>query len=228
MTDKPRFSLRERKFVRTRNAIAQAAILHLEQAAYESLSVKALCQSAEVSEATFFNYFPKKEDLIIYLDTIWSLELCWYGEQSAAREEGLAVIDAVFRHAALQIKQKPGLMGEIIAWQARNRSKVTRPTLTPAERVLVFPELAGIEATEEGHIESLLSNALQQAIKRGELPDNTVLPAAMMALVSIFYGVPLVMQHSNPAGVGLMYRQQLALLWSGLKGVATGGGVPGS
>jgi hypothetical protein len=74
----------------------------------------------------------------------------------------------------------------------------------------------------------LLSNALQQAIAQDELPDNTVLTAAMMALVTIFYGVPLVIQHSKPAGVGLMYRQQLALLWAGLKGVASGGGVPGT
>ncbi len=228
MIDKPRISLRERKFARTRVDIANAAIRHLEQASYEALSVKALCQSAEVSEATFFNYFPKKEDLIVYLDTLWSLELSWYGEQAAAREQGLAVIDAVFRHAALQIKQKPGLMGEIIAWQARNRVKVVRPEISPAERMLVFPELAGIEATEEGQIESLLGNALQQAIAQDELPDNTVLSAAMMALVTLFYGVPLVIQHSNPAGVGLMYRQQLALLWAGLKGVAIGGGVPGT
>lgn len=227
MTDKPQVGLRERKYARTRVEIANAAIHHLEQASYEALSVKTLCQSAEVSEATFFNYFPKKEDLIIYLDTLWSLELSWYGEQAATRDQGLVVIDAVFRHAALQIKQKPGLMGEIIAWQARNRVKVVRPVISPAERTLVFPELVGIEATDEGHIEGLLSNALQQGIAQGELPDNTVLPAAMMALVSIFYGVPLVMQHSNPAGVGLMYRQQLALLWAGLKGVATGG-VPGA
>lgn len=227
MANKLRVSLRERKFARTRADIANAATHYLEQASYETLSVKVLCQSAEVSEATFFNYFPKKEDLIIYLDTLWSLELSWYGEQAAARERGLAVIDAVFRHAALQIKQKPGLMGEIIAWQARNRIKVVRPEISLAERMLVYPDLVGIETTEEGRIEGLLSNALQQAISNDELPDNTVLPVAMMALVSIFYGVPLVIQHSNPAGVGLMYRQQLALLWAGLKGAASGG-VPGA
>jgi hypothetical protein len=44
--------------------------------------------------------------------------------------------------------------------------------------------------------------------------------AAMVALVSIFYGVPLAMQHANPAAIGAMYRQQLALLWSGLRTVA--------
>jgi hypothetical protein len=42
----------------------------------------------------------------------------------------------------------------------------------------------------------------------------------MVGLVSIFYGVPLAVQHSNPAAIGAMYRQQLALLWGGLQTVA--------
>ena len=32
-----------------------------------------------------------------------------------------------------------------------------------------------------------------------------------------FYGVPLAIQHSNPASIGPMYRQQLELLWAGLR-----------
>jgi len=220
MTSSPRLSLRERKFARTRLALAEAAARHLENAPLESLSVKTLCQQAEVSEATFFNYFPRKDDLVVYLDTLWALELSWYGLQAAARENGLAVIDAVFRHAAMQIKQKPGLMGEIIAWHACSRAPAQRPEITLAERTLAFPELAGIETTPRGGLESLLRGALQQAIDQGELPGNTLLPTAMVALVSIFYGVPLAIQHSNPAGIGLMYRQQLALLWAGLRAVA--------
>jgi hypothetical protein len=42
----------------------------------------------------------------------------------------------------------------------------------------------------------------------------------MVGLVSIFYGVPLAIQHSNPAAIGAMYRQQLELLWAGLQSVA--------
>jgi hypothetical protein len=60
---------------------------------------------------------------------------------------------------------------------------------------------------------------LQAAIDQGELPENTAVSAAMVGLVSIFYGVPLAMQHTNPAAIGAMYRQQLVLLWEGLRAV---------
>ena len=216
----PKLTLRERKFARTRLALAEAATCHLETAAFESLSVKALCEQVQISEATFFNYFPRKEDLIIYLDRLWTLELNWYGRQAADQQQGLGVIDALFRYTAIQIQKKPGLMGEIIAHEARARERTPGISVTQAERLLAFPDLEGIGNLPDDSLEALLRDSLEMAIRQGELPGNTALAAAMVALVSIFYGVPLAMQHANPAAIGAMYRQQLALLWGGLRSVA--------
>jgi AcrR family transcriptional regulator len=213
-------SLREKKFARTRLALAQATTNHLEAAAFETLSVKALCDRVQISEATFFNYFPRKDDLIVYLDHLWTLELNWYGLQAARQQQGLAVIEALFRYTAIQIQKKPGLMGEIIAHEARARERQAGTTITLAERMLAFADLEGIEDLSDDSLETLLRNALQAAIDAGELPGNTAIPAAMVALVSIFYGVPLAMQHGNPAAIGAMYRQQLVILWEGLRIVA--------
>ena len=221
MATTPRFSLRERKFARTRLTLAEIVTHHLENAPLEALSVKALCERAQISEATFFNYFQKKEAIVLYLDNLWTLELNWYGLQVAEQQKGLAVIEALFRYAAIQIQKKPGLMGEIIAYQARERTRAALPDITPAERFMAFRDLAGIENIGEESLESVFRKALQQAIDLGELPSNTVIAAAMIGLASIFYGVPLAIQQSNPAAIGVMYRQQLALLWAGLRGVVT-------
>ena len=220
MTENPRPSLRERKFARTRLALAEAATNHLEAAAFESLSVKALCDRVQISEATFFNYFPRKEDLIVYLDRLWTLELNWYGKQASAQQQGLAVIDSMFRYTAIQIQKKPGLMGEIIAYEARSRERHSGLDISTAERMMAFSDLPGIVDLADDSLESLLKESLQKAINLGELPENTAMATAMVGMVSIFYGVPLAMQHGNAAGIGAMYRQQLAILWGGLRAVA--------
>ncbi len=220
MTDNPRPSLRERKFAKTRLALAEAATNHLEAAAFESLSVKALCDRVQISEATFFNYFPRKEDLIVYLDHLWTLELNWYGQQASEQQQGLAVIDSMFRYTAIQIQKKPGLMGEIIAYEARSRERYSGLEITTAERLMAFSDLPGIVDLADNSLESLLRDSLQKAINLGELPENTAMTTAMVGMVSIFYGVPLAMQHGNAAGIGAMYRQQLAILWGGLRAVA--------
>ena len=220
MTNPTRPSLRERKFARTRLALAEAATQHMQAASFETLSVKALCEKVQVSEATFFNYFPKKDDLIVYLDHLWTLELNWYGQQSATQHAGLAVIDAMFRYTSIQIQKKPGLMGEVIAHEARARQRSADPEITRAERLLAFPDLDGIDEMADDSLEHLLRAALQQGIDRGELPVNTAVTAAMVGLVSIFYGVPLALAHNNPAAIGAMYSQQLAILWEGLRVVS--------
>ena len=221
MIHQARPSLRERKFAKTRLALAEAASLHLEAAPFEALSVKSLCERVQISEATFFNYFPKKEDLIVYLDRLWTLELNWYGQQAMQQHQGLAVIDSLFRYTSIQIQKKPGLMGEIIAHEARSRSRDPGPEITVAERMMAFSDLDGIVDTPDDSLEGLLRASLQTAIEQGELPENIAMSAAMVGLGSIFYGVPLALQHSNPAAIAAMYRQQLELLWKGLR-VAAG------
>lgn len=220
MTVAQGFSLRERKFAKTRLTLAEIMTAQLEHASLDELSVKALCERAQISEATFFNYFPKKQDLIVYLDTLWTLELNWYGHQAALEARGLAVIDALFRYAAIQVQKKPGLMGEIIAAQAQRRERVQRPDITAAERAMAFSDLPGIGDIPADNLETILRTALQQAMDKGELPENTLVPAAMLGLVSVFYGVPLALMQVNPAGITPMYRQQLAVLWAGLRMVA--------
>jgi len=220
MTLDKRPSLRERKFAKTRLALAEAASRHLEAGSLESLSVKSLCERVQISEATFFNYFPRKEDLVVYLDRLWTLELNWYGQQAMQQHQGLAVIESLFRYTSIQIQKKPGLMGEIIAHEARTRERHSGPEITLAERLMAFSDLQGIEATPDDSLEGLLRGSLQAAIEQGDLPVNTAIAAAMVGLVSIFYGVPLALQHSNPAAIAAMYRQQLELLWKGLRVVA--------
>ena len=56
--------LRERKKLRTRQLIAETARRMFVEHGFDAVPVSAVARAAEVSEATVFNYFPTKEDLI--------------------------------------------------------------------------------------------------------------------------------------------------------------------
>ena len=56
--------LRERKKLRTRQLITQTAARLFVERGFDAVSVAAVARAAEVSEATVFNYFPTKEDLV--------------------------------------------------------------------------------------------------------------------------------------------------------------------
>lgn len=70
-------TLREKKFARTKLALMRAAVARLRVKSFNDVTVKELCEEAQVSEATFFNYFPKKDDVLRYFIQIWMVEVTW-------------------------------------------------------------------------------------------------------------------------------------------------------
>jgi AcrR family transcriptional regulator len=56
--------LRERKKQRTRQLLSETARRLFGERGFEQVSVAEIARVAEVSEATVFNYFPSKEDLV--------------------------------------------------------------------------------------------------------------------------------------------------------------------
>lgn len=57
--------LRERKRRATRAAIERAAITLVSELGYGNVTVALICERADVSQGTFFNYFPTKDAAIV-------------------------------------------------------------------------------------------------------------------------------------------------------------------
>jgi AcrR family transcriptional regulator len=65
-TDQP--GLRERKKARTRASIREHALRLFREQGYAATRVEQIAEAAEVSPATFYRYFPTKEDVVLQDD----------------------------------------------------------------------------------------------------------------------------------------------------------------
>ena len=64
VTDRP-LGLRERKKIKTRQAIRREAFRLFDANGYAATTVEYIAEAAEVSPSTFFRYFPSKESLLL-------------------------------------------------------------------------------------------------------------------------------------------------------------------
>ena len=61
-----RGGLRERKKQKTRESIQRTALGLFDKRGYEQTTIEQIAAGAEISPSTFFNYFPTKEDVVLY------------------------------------------------------------------------------------------------------------------------------------------------------------------
>jgi AcrR family transcriptional regulator len=210
-------SLRETKFARTKLALLDSVIELIGQnKAFDEISVLDICGRAGVSYATFFNYFKTKADVLVYFIQLWSVEVSARAQRISAGHGGLKAIEEIFDYTARLSEKDPGMLGEIIAVQARGHRKgppVVTP-LTRAEKKLRFPDLDDSTEVAEMGLQSVLPLFLKQAIKKGELPKRANINDLVLALSAVFFGVPVAVGAGKGSNLRAHYKKQLQLIWA--------------
>ena len=142
MTDQ--LGLRERKKLRTRQLIAETARRMFVERGFDAVPVSAIARAAEVSEATVFNYFPTKEDLVFQGMEAFEADLL-----AAVRDRtaGEPIVAAFFRFAL----EPRGLLAARDAEAASYLAEVTKmmaasPALQSRQREILARYTASLAA----------------------------------------------------------------------------------
>jgi len=209
-------SLREKKAAKTKMAILDAALALMAAKPFEDVAVAEICDKAEISYATFFNYFEKKEDVLLYYVQLWSVNVAHRAAQAGG---GLAGITEVFEYTGLECEKGPEVMEEIVAYMARGRNiaRLSIAPLSDTEKKLRYPYIQDFSALGDTGLHSILPPLILQAVDRGELPPGTDVNDATLALAAIFMGTPVALSTVRMRGLAGAYSRQLSMLWGGLK-----------
>jgi AcrR family transcriptional regulator len=186
--DRPARGLRERKKARTRAAIQRHAFRLFREQGYEATTVAQIAEAADISESTFFRYFPTKEDVIVWNDLAPRVmqalrsQPAPYGPiqalRSAMREvlRGLSAEEAaIMRERGVLWLSTPLLRGvgadQIAAGAAEMVAERTgRPASDPAVRTLV------------GAVLGVMTAAMLEAAEHTEVDAATLIDEALARL----------------------------------------------
>src|ERR1700733_4002497 len=136
--------LRERKKLRTQQLIAETAGRMFVEHGFDAVPIAAVARAAEVSEATVFNYFPTKEDLVFQGMEAFEAELL---AAVADRPAGEPVVAAFARF----VLQPRGLLAAQDDDAARHLAGISRmiatsPALLAREREVLARCTASLAA----------------------------------------------------------------------------------
>ncbi len=162
--------LRERKKARTRAAIREHALRLFREQGYQATTVEQIAQAAEVSPATFYRYFPTKEDAVLQ-DDFDLLAL----EAFAAQPPGLNTIAAV--RAAMADMHASLTPEELLRWQETT------------ELTMAIPEVRARAVDELTRAIDVWAEAVAKRV--GRPPDDPAARAIAGALTGVILSAAL-------------------------------------
>ena len=210
------FTLREKKYAKTKIALTREFMNRMKTTRFSEISIKDVCEKVDVSEGTFYNYFPRKADVIKYYFVLTFLKIVWTIECRKDRMSYRGKIEHVF-DAISDESQEPFLFYEIISVKtSEGLDHHKKLDLTDAEKVLGFPDCPGIEKIQATTMENYFAEILKSARKSGRLPAGFSVDDIVRSLMAMIIGVPFAIDIKDFKKLKQVYKTQLALLWSGL------------
>lgn len=154
-------SRRERKKRHQKYSIIRAAQELIEEKGYDATSVSEIAAAADISYATFFNYFPTKDDILLAINDMEYEDLLEIVNLRYSKDDPISVI----------------LEGIFLEWNEdslKNRKVSIR-----------IQETALLSSNSPAHskTQSLLTSLISEGIRRGEFHSNTN-PELTTALLS--------------------------------------------
>ena len=193
--DRPSLGLRERKKARTRAEIQGHALRLFHQQGYEATTVAQIIDEAEVSESTFFRYFPTKAAVVLF--------------------DG---IDALIVEA---FRDQPRELGEIhalrVALQTVFGRLSTQEAADQRERMDLIFSVRELRATLLEQLVSTMELLRQVLAERtGRQPGDVALRSLAGAVMGVTIAVMVALDDDPTANIGVLLDEALGLLEVGL------------
>ncbi len=187
--------LRERKKAKTRVAIQAYALRLFREQGYDATTVEQICEAAEVSESTFYRYFPTKPDVVLW-DEFDPLIVAAFKAQPAELTP-LQALRAAFQAVFAQLTPEQ----HVEQWQ--------RTTLAYA-----VPELRAAMLDQLADTMQLLASAVAE--RTGQAADSLSVRTLAGAVIGAAMAVMLTLADHPDGDVVALFDQALAQLEAGL------------
>jgi AcrR family transcriptional regulator len=207
--------LRKEKAARLKVQIIDNTLKLIGKKPFEDLYVDDLCAKVKISKVTFFKYFPRKEDLLLYYFRLWCLERAV--DLRSRPKEGLAGIYYLSDKLSESCEHYPGLMLSLLGYLADVKRTPKPFPVKVEEKVILHPTIADIQTYEILSLDQMLEKFILEAIFRKEFTKSSSTRDMTNLFLTILLG-SIVTGHINQISpLRFFFRKNIDLLLKGLQ-----------
>lgn len=204
-----KLSLREKKFAKTKINITFNLIEKLAHTTFDNISIKQICEDIEISEATFYNYFPKKTDIIDYYTSLKLYKHFWCLKKITKDDDTPIQKIRNFFNVWAENIQIP-VFNEVFTFYHKNKQYDHMKTaISVSEKITAFPECEGIETIKTKNTVSFFTDQIEEAKKKNLLPKKTDTKKLVLILHIIMHGSAIFSQNDENNTLKDYYETQL-------------------
>ena len=207
-------NLRKHKAAKLKLGILDQTLRLIGKKPFQDLHVKEICKRVKVSKVTFFNYFPMKEDVLLYYHRIWCFRRTL--ELTIKPKQGLQGIYFLADKLADDADTHPGLIYGLLGYLGDIKRSVKPFAVKPEEKALLYPDRENAATTDIRSLEQMIEGFVLEAIFRKEITTTTSTRDLTNVFHGILYGSLLVSQLTRQASPGTVMRRNLDLFVKGL------------
>ena len=106
---------------------------------FDQVYVTEICKAANISKVTFFKYFDRKEDILLFYKSIINTGLCI--SLSQRQLESIAALEFIVDRFGRLVRETPSLARELVSILLHTKPPILPVILTEADKSLFFPEV---------------------------------------------------------------------------------------
>ena len=207
--------IRKEKAARLKVQVLDHTLKLIGKKSFDDLYVDDLCAKVKISKVTFFKYFPKKEDVLLYYFRIWCLNRAV--ELRDKKKEGLQGVYYVFDKLSEECENRPGLMQSLIGYLSDFKRPPKPFPVKAEEKHLLFPSVPDINAVEILAVDQIVEKFVLEAIFRKEITRSTSTRDITNLLMTIFYGSIVAAHVGQINPIRIFFRKNLDMVMRGLQ-----------
>ena len=208
-------SLRKEKAARLKLAILDETHKLIGKKPFEDLYVEEICERVKISKVTFFKYFPRKEDLLLYHFRLWCLARSIDLRQSP--KSGTQGVYFLADKIAEDAEMYPGIMLSLIGYLSDLKRAPKPFPVRAEEKTRLFPQVSDIDSIEIQSLETMLESFVLDAIFRKEITKNSSTREITHLVSSIIYGSLLVGHITQQQPLKMFFRRNMDQVVRGLR-----------